>query len=134
MAQDFANKQATAKVMSLFEEMLQNLMQSRADADETNRLEIESFNKFLEVSQKTITDAHARIDKNTAELEVVNKTIQHQEELRDIAAKDRDEAQEDLDEETARWAKAQAAYEALIAQLKKELGAIDQVIELFSSA
>jgi len=51
-----------------------------------------------------------------------------------MGAQDREKAQTDLDDETARWAKAQASYEELIAQLKVELEAIDQVIELFSSA
>ena len=88
----------------------------------------------MQIAADTIEQAEKRLLLNNAELEVVNADIAHQEELRDIAQMDQDQAQSDLDEETARWDGVVASYEDLIATLQNELSAIDQVIELFSSA
>jgi len=134
MAQDFANQQATAKVLGLLNDLKDNLIQSRFDADAENVAQISAFETFLDVSANTIELANQRLDANNCELEVVMADIAHQEELRDTAQEDQDTAQADLDEETARWDASVAAYEDLIGTLMAELDAIDQVIELFSNA
>merc|ERR1712039_671475 len=134
MAQDFANQQATAKVLGLLTDLKDNLIQSRFAADADNVSQIEAHGHFLEVSHNTIDMANDRLDANNGELEVVMADIAHQEELRDTAQLDQEEAQSDLDEETARWDAAVAAYEDLIATFQNELDAIDQVIELFSNS
>jgi chromosome segregation ATPase len=134
LAQDFADKSATQKVMELLNTLFQNLMQSRADADRVNAQQIMTFEGFLAVCYDTIEQAEARLLANNAELDVVNSDIAHQENARDTAEVDRDTAQEDLDEETARWDASVASYEAYMAELQSELAALDQVIELFASA
>jgi hypothetical protein len=133
LTQDFANAEAVGKVYNLFDELMGNLHVNREEMDRQNAFEIEIFNQFMTVSQNTIDEAQARIDSNTAELEIVNADIAHQEDLRDTAAMDRDTAQADLDEETARWEGVQAAYEAYVAELMHELDALDQCIGVFSS-
>jgi len=85
------------------------------------------------ICQDTIDQANARITANQADLDVVNAEIAHQENLRDVAADDRDTAQADLDEETARWAGVQESYEAYVAELMHELDALDRCIGVFSS-
>jgi len=54
MAQDFANQQATAKVLGLLNDLKDNLIQSRFDADATNVSQISAFESFLDVSANTI--------------------------------------------------------------------------------
>merc|ERR1711981_64397 len=108
-------------------------MDSQADADSVNAQQIVVFQNFLAVCYQTIDEANARLDANNAELEIVNADIAHQENLRDVAADDRDTAQADLDEETARWAGVQASYEAYMAELKSELDALDRCIGVFAS-
>jgi len=134
LAQDFADQSATQKVLDLLNQLFGNLMESRADADRVNVSQIEVFNKYLAVCYDTIEQAEARLLANNAELEVVNSDIAHQEEARDIAANDRDVAQQDLDDETARWDAYVTNYEAYIAELMHELDALDQVIGLFAGA
>ena len=134
MAQDFANQQATAKVLGLLSDLKENLISSRFAADAENVAQIEAFHTFIEVSENTIQLANERLEANNGELEVVMADIAHQEELRDTAQEDQDNAQADLDEETARWDATVASYEDLIGTLQSELDAIDQVIELFSNA
>ena len=87
----------------------------------------------MQLSQSTIDQAQARIDANQADLDVVNQKIAHQENLRDTAAEDRDTAQMELDEETARWESVQAMYQDYMAELKHELDALDQCIEVFAT-
>jgi len=65
---------------------------------------------------------------------VVQADIDHQEELRDTARSDRDNAQTQLTEEEARWEKAVASYEDFIGELKEELAAVDKVLDVFASA
>ena len=67
-------------------------------------------------------------------MEVVNASIKHQEELRDTAKKDRDAAKKELEEEEDRWNKTVTTYEDFMGELKAELKAVDQVLELFSTA
>merc|ERR1711862_933191 len=110
LTQDFANAQAVGKVYDLFNDLLGNLHTSREDMDRQNAREIEAYNNFMAMSQNTIDQANARIAANQADLDVVNAEIAHQENLRDTAAEDRDTAQTDLDEETARWDGVQTAY------------------------
>ena len=87
----------------------------------------------MEVSHNTIVEAEKRLEANNGSLEVTMADIAHQEDLRDTAQADQDQAQEDLDEETARWAGVQASYEAYMAELQHELGALDQCIGVFAS-
>ena len=101
--------------------------------DRVNAQQIMTYENFMMLSQDTIDQANGRIAANQADLDVVNADIAHQENLRDTAEVDRDTAQEDLDEETARWAGVQASYEAYMAELQHELGALDQCIGVFAS-
>ena len=117
LTQDFANAQAVGKVYALFEDLLGNLYTNRAEMDRQNALEIELYEAFMAQSQDTIDQAEARIAANQADLDVVNAEIAHQEELRDTAEADRDQAQEDLDFETERWEGVQAAYQEYMAEL-----------------
>merc|ERR1712110_701976 len=133
LAQEFADGAAVGKVQELFSTLLGNLHTSRHGMDAQNVREIEVYTAFMTASQNTIDQANARIAANQADLDVVNAEIAHQEDLRDTAADDRDTAQADLDEETARWDERQANYEAYMAELKKELDAIDACIGVFSS-
>ena len=133
MSQDFANADAVEKVLQLFTTLEGNLHVSREDMDATNAQQIVVYNAFMEVSQDTIDQAQARIDANQADLDVVNSNIAHQENLRDTAAEDRDTAQADLDEETARWDLVQTTYEAYMDQLKFELNALDECIGVFAT-
>merc|ERR1712151_977645 len=133
LTQDFANKEAVGKVHGLFTDLLGNLHVSREQMDAQNAREIELYNAFMAASQNTIDEANARITANQADLDVVNADIAHQEDLRDTAANDRDTAQVELDEETARWAAVQAAYNDYMAELKYELDALDRCIEVFAS-
>jgi hypothetical protein len=133
MSQDFANGEAVQKVMQLFDDLELNLHESRTEMDRVNAQQIQTYMNFMTVSQETIDQANARIMANQLDLDVVNADIAHQEDLRDTAAADRDTAQEDLDEETARWAGVQASYEAYVAELMHELDALDRCIGVFSS-
>jgi len=133
MSQDFANGEAVQKVMQLFDDLELNLHESRAEMDRVNAQQIQTYMTFMTVSQETIDQANGRIMANQLDLDVVNADIAHQEDLRDTAAADRDTAQEDLDEETARWAGVQASYEAYVAELMHELDALDRCIGVFSS-
>jgi len=90
MAQDFANQQATAKVLGLLNDLKTNLIESRFASDAANVSEISAFDDFMEVSQKTIDLAVQKLEANNGELEVVNADIVHQEELRDTAKEDQD--------------------------------------------
>jgi hypothetical protein len=133
LTQDFANGEAVAKVMALFNDLELNLHTSREEMDTMNAQQIVVYEKFMMVSQNTIDEANARITSNQAELDIVNAEIAHQENLRDTAADDRDTAQADLDEETARWAQTQANYDAYMAELKMELDALDRCIGVFAT-
>jgi hypothetical protein len=75
IAQDFANKGATAKVADLLADLLGNLVTSRLDADKNNAEQIVTFNAFLAVCFSTIEEAEERIRNNEAELAVVNANI-----------------------------------------------------------
>jgi len=110
-----------------------NLIVSKEEMDAVNAQQIVVYNAFMISCQNTIDEATARIIANQAELDIVNADIAHQENLRDVAADDRDTAQADLDEETARWAGVQASYEAYMAELKSELDALDRCIGVFAS-
>jgi multidrug efflux pump subunit AcrA (membrane-fusion protein) len=133
MSQDFASGEAVQNVLNLFNDLQLNLIESREEMDRVNVQQIATYEHFMTLSQETIDQAQARIDANQADLDVVNAEIAHQEELRDTAAEDRDVAQADLDEETARWAGVQASYEAYVAELMHELDALAQCIGVFSS-
>jgi len=133
MSQDFANADAVSKVLALFTTLQGNLHVSREDMDAVNVQQIALFNAFMAASQDTIDQAQARIDANQAELDIVNANIAHQENLRDTAADDRDTAQQDLDEETARWDNVQEMYQAYMDQLKFELNALDECIGVFAT-
>ena len=133
LAQEFADGAAVGKVQELFATLLGNLHTSRHDMDAQNAREIEVYVAFMTASQNTIDMANERIAANQADLDVVNAEIAHQEDLRDTAAEDRDVAQADLDEETARWEGVQSAYMAYMDELKLELDALDRCIGVFSS-
>jgi len=133
MSQDFANTEAVEKVLQLFLTLEGNLHVSREDMDAVNVQQIALYNAFMAASQDTIDQAQARIDANQADLDIVNANIAHQENLRDTAADDRDTAQQDLDEETARWENVQEMYQAYMDQLKFELGALDECIGVFAT-
>ncbi len=77
IAQDFADKSATAKVAALLQDLLDNLVQSRLDADQANLDQIATFQAFLAVCYSTISDAETRIVNNQADLDVVNANIAH---------------------------------------------------------
>jgi hypothetical protein len=133
MTQDFANADAVNNVLALFNQLGLNLVESKEQMDAQNAQEIVVFNAFMMSCQNTIDEANVRLAANNAELEIVNADIAHQEGLRDTAAEDRDTAQGDLDEETARWAGVQASYEAYMDELKFELDALDRCIGVFAS-
>jgi len=133
LTQDFADGAAVQKVMDLFMDLQGNLIVSKEEMDAVNAQQIVVYNAFMISCQNTIDEATARIIANQAELDIVNADIAHQENLRDVAADDRDTAQADLDEETARWAGVQASYEAYMAELKSELDALDRCIGVFAS-
>lgn len=101
--------------------------------DAVNAQQIVVYEAFMVMCQETIDQANARIVANQADLDVVNAEIAHQENLRDTAAEDRDVAQMDLDEETARWDGVQASYMAYMDELKLELDALDRCIGVFAS-
>jgi hypothetical protein len=54
--------------------------------------------------------------------------------MRDTAEADRDQAQEELEIETARWDTYVASYEDLMAELMSEMDSVDRVIDVFSNA
>jgi len=133
MSQDFANAGAVQKVLDLFNSLELNLHESREEMDRVNAQQIVVYEAFMLQCQETIDQANARITANQAELDIVNADIAHQENLRDVAANDRDVAQADLDEETARWEGVQASYTAYMDELKLELDALDRCIGVFAS-
>jgi len=133
MTQDFANAEAVQNVMNLFMDLQGNLITSREEMDAVNAQQITVYMAFMTSCQNTIDEANARILANQAELEIVNADIAHQENLRDTAADDRDTAQADLDEETARWDLVQTTYNAYMDELKLELDALDRCIGVFAS-
>jgi len=133
MSQDFADGAAVQKVLDLFNSLELNLHESREEMDRVNAEQIVVYNAFMTMCQETIDEANARIVANQADLDVVNAEIAHQENLRDTAAEDRDVAQADLDEETARWDGVQQSYMDYMDQLKFELDALDRCIGVFSS-
>jgi len=119
--------------MDLFVSLMGNLHESREEMDRVNAQQIVTYENFMLLSQETIDQANERITANQAELDIVNAEIAHQENLRDTAAEDRDTAQADLDEETARWDGVQASYNAYMDELKMELDALDRCIGVFAS-
>jgi len=134
LAQNFAKKGAVSKVLKLFTNLKANLGDSREDMDKQNANEITIYKALVEVCTSTINKAEARLAKNRAELAVVQANIDHQEELRDLAKGDRDNAAKQLKEEEARWTASVQAYEDYIQELKEELKAIDRVLDVFAKA
>lgn len=61
-----------------------------------------------------MAEAQKRVIDNEAALEVTESQIKREEENQKIAGEDRDTAETDLEEETARWEAAVAAYEDLM--------------------
>ncbi len=102
--------------------------------DIVNAAEIATYEEFMRICAQTIADAEARLVTNNEALDVVNAKIAQMEERRDTAASDGDQAQQDRDDEDARWAGVEAAYEDYVAELEAELDALDRCIELFATA
>lgn len=134
MSQDFANKKAVRNVLKLFDDLESNLGTSREQMDQEEKDSILTFNELIRVCTATINGAEGRLKSNRDELAVVQADIDHQEELRDTARSDRDNAQTQLTEEEARWEKSVASYEDFIGELKEELAAVDKVLDVFASA